>query len=64
MLSLNLYQLLEPASENIELVSENIQNTDTLRMLENVIHRNRNDLTSQNTGIKRPSVVINKYPAR
>ena len=29
MLSLNRYQLLEPASENIELVSENIQNTDT-----------------------------------
>ena len=32
ILSLNRYQLLEPTSENTELVSENIQNTDALRL--------------------------------
>ena len=31
ILSPNHYQLFEPTSENIELVSENIQNTDALR---------------------------------
>ena len=62
----NRYQLLEHNSENIELVSENIQNTDALRLAgnENELHRNRNILTSQNTGSKRLSVVINKYPER
>ena len=62
----NRYQLLEPTSENIELVSENIQNTDVLRLSvnENELNRNRNVLASQNTGNKRPSVVINKYPER
>ena len=30
----------------------------------NVIHRNRNALTSLNTKHKRPSVVINKHPER
>ena len=65
-LSPNHYQLLEPTSENIELVSENSQNTDAIRLPgnENELHRNRNVLTSQNTGTKRPSVVINKYPER
>ena len=57
ILSPNRYQLLEPPSENFELVSENFQNTDVLR-------RNRNVLNSQNTGSKRPSVVISKYPER
>ena len=28
------------------------------------MHRNRNSLTYQNTGSKRPSVVINKCPER
>ena len=57
---------MEPASENIELVSQNIQNADALRLLgnENELNRNRNVLTSQNTGNKRPSVVINKFPER
>ena len=60
------YQLLEPTSENIELVSENMQNTDALCLPgnENKLNRNRNVLTSQNTGNNRPSVVINKYPER
>ena len=66
ILSPNRYQLLKPTSENTELVSENIQNTDALRLPgnENKLNRNRNVLTSQNTGSKRPSVVINKYPER
>ena len=57
ILSPNCYQLLEPTC--------NIQNTDALCLLgnENKLHRNRNVLT-QNTGSKRPSVVINKYPER
>ena len=33
-------------------------------LLENVTHRNRNTLLSQNTGNKGPSVVIKKYPER
>ena len=66
ILSPNRYQLLEPTSENIGLVSENVHNTDTLHLPgnENELHRNRDVLTSQNTGSKRPSVVINKYPER
>ena len=66
ILSQNLYQLLEPNSENIELVSENIQNTNALRLSENEneLNRNRNVLASQNIGNKRPSVVINKCPER
>ena len=66
ILSPNRYQLLEPTSENFELVSENFQNTDALRLPGNdkELRRNRNVLNSQNTGIKRPSVVINKYPER
>ena len=62
-MSPNRYQLLEPTSENIELVSENIQNTDVLHLSvnENELNRNRNVIASQNTGNKRPSVVINKY---
>ena len=66
ILSPNRYQLLKPTSENTELVSENIQNTDALRLPgnENKSNRNRNVLTSQNTGNNRPSVVINKYPER
>ena len=66
ILSPNLYQLLEPIFENIELVSENIQNTDALPLSgnENELNRNRNVLASQNTGNKRPSVFINKYPER
>ena len=32
ILSPNRYQLLEPTSENTELVSGNIQNTDALRL--------------------------------
>ena len=53
---------MKPASEN----TENIQNTDALRLPgnENKSNRNRNVLTSQNTGSNRPSVVINKYPER
>ena len=34
ILSPNRYQLLEPTSENIELVFDNIQNTDALRYRE------------------------------
>ena len=62
-ISPNRYQLLEPISENTELVSKDIQNTDALRLSgkENELKRNRNVLASQNTGNKRPSVVINKY---
>ena len=62
----NRYQLLEPTSENLELIHENIQNTDVLRLPgnENEIHRNRNAFTPQNTGSGRPSVVINRYPER
>ena len=65
-MSPNCYQLLEPTCENIELVSENIQNTDALRLLgnENELNRNRTVLASQNNGKKRPSVVIIKYPER
>ena len=64
ILSPNRYQLLKPTSENIELIFENIQNTGALCLPgnENKLNRNRNVLTSQNTGSKRPSVVINKYP--
>ena len=66
ILSPNRYQLLEPPSENFELVSENFQNTDALRLPGNdkELRRNRNVLNSQNTGSKRPSVVISKYPER
>ena len=66
ILSPNRYQLLKPTSENTELVSENIQNTDALRLPgnENKSNRNGKVLTSQNTGNNRPSVVINKYPER
>ena len=66
ILSPNRYQLLKTTSENIELVSENIQNTDALSLLgyENNLNRNKNVLTSQNIVIKRPSVVINKYPKK
>ena len=66
ILSPNRYQLLKPTSENTELVSENIQNTNALRLPgnENKSNRNRNVLTSQNTGNNRPPVVINKYPER
>ena len=66
ILSPNHYQLLEPSSENFELVSENFQNTYALRLPgnENELHRNKNALNSQNTGSKGPSVVINKYPER
>ena len=65
-MSPNRYQLLQPTSENTELVSENIQNTDALRLSgnENELNRNRNVLDSQNTRNKRASVVINKYPER
>ena len=57
---------MEPTSENIESVSKNIQNTDALRLPGNgnELHRNRNVLTSQNTGNKRHSLVIIKYPER
>ena len=61
-LSPNRYQLLEP-SENFELVSENFQYTDALRLPgnENELSRNRNVLNSQNSGSKtdfsRPPVV-------
>ena len=66
ILSPNRYRLLEPTSENIDSVFEDVQNTDALRLPgnENEFNRNRNVLTSQNTGSKRPSVVINKYPKR
>ena len=40
-LSPNRYQLLEPTSENIELVSENIQNTDALPLSGNENELNR-----------------------
>ena len=65
-ISPNRYQLLEPISENTELVSKNIQNTDALRLSgkENELNRNRNVLASQNTGNKIPLVVIDKYPER
>ena len=55
ILSSNRYQLLEPTCDTIKLVSENIQNSDALRLPgnENKLNRNRNALTSQNTG--RPS---------
>ena len=48
ILSPNRYQLLETTSENIELVFENIQNTDALRLSgnENELNRNRNVLAS------------------
>ena len=54
------------SSENIEPISENIQNTDALRLSanENELNRNKNVLASQSTRNKRPSVVINKYPER
>ena len=57
---------MEPTSKNIILVSKNVQNTDALRFPGNLneVHRNRNLLASQNTGSKRPSIVINKYPER
>ena len=66
MLSQSRYQLLEPASENFVLVSESTQKTDVFRLLwnENKLNRNRNVLTSQNTGSKRPSLVINKHQER
>ena len=62
----NCYQLLEPTSGNIELVSTNVLNTDALRLSENEneLNRNSNALASQNTGSKRPSVAINKYPEK
>ena len=46
ILSPNRYQLLEPPSENFELVSENFQNTDALRLPGNdkELSRNRNVL--------------------
>lgn len=56
ILSANRYELLEPISENIELVSKNIQNTDTLWLPGNIIYGNRNALNSPNTGNKRPAV--------
>ena len=46
ILSANRYELLEPISENIELVSKNIQNTDTLWLPGNTIYGNRNALNS------------------
>ena len=57
---------MEPTFENFELVFENSQNTDALRLPGNdkKLRRNGNVLNSQNTGNKRPSVVINKYPER
>ena len=57
ILSSNRYQLLEPTCDTIKLVSENIQNSDALRLPgnENKLNRNRNAFTSQNTGSKRPS---------
>ena len=55
-----LYQLLEPTSENIELVPENIQENYTVRLPGNGIHKNWNALISQNAGSKRPFVVIYK----
>ena len=57
ILSSNRYQLLEPTCDTIKLVSENIQNSDALRLPgnENKLNKNRNALTSQNTGSKRPS---------
>ena len=66
ILSPNRYQLLEPTFENFELVSQNFQNTDALCLPGNdkELHRNRNVLNSQNTGSKKPLVVINKHPER
>ena len=66
ILSPNRYQLLESTSENFELVSVNFQNTDALRLpgIDKELRRNRNVFNSQNTGSKRPSVVINNYPER
>ena len=57
---------MKPTSKNIKSVSKNIQNTDALRLPgnDNKLNRNRNVLTSQNTGSKRPWVVINKYPQK
>ena len=57
ILSSNRYQLLEPTCDTNKLLSENIQNSDALRLPrnENKLNRNRNALTSQNTGSKRPS---------
>ena len=48
------------------LIIVNIQNSDALRLSgnENKLNRNKNVLDSQNTGNKRGSVVINKYPER
>ena len=60
ILSSKHYEVLECTSENNELVPENIQETDTVRLTGNVTHRNWNALISQNTGSKRPTVVINK----
>ena len=48
----------------MELVPENIQETDLVWLSGNVRHTNRSSLTSQNTGCKRPSVVINKHLER
>ena len=63
---LEVLEDIKLVSENIRLVSENVQNTDALGLSgnENELNRNRNVLTSQNTGNKRPSVVIHKYPER
>ena len=44
MLSSNRYQLLEPVSGSTELVFENIQKTDTLRLPGNTINRNRKEM--------------------
>ena len=94
-ISPNRYQLLGLTSENIELVPENIQETDIavscvsggkcsffgkfdmLCFLEKTVLRfavlpyyrrcqtkNRNALTSENIGNKRPSVVNNKHLQR
>ena len=63
---LEVLEDIKLVSENIRLVSENVQNTDALGLSgnENELNRNRNVLTSQNTGNKRPSVVIHKYPEK
>ena len=44
MLSSNRYQLLELVSGSTELVFENIQKTDTLRLPGNTINRNRKEM--------------------
>ena len=51
---------MEPTSGNFELVSENIQNIDALRSPGNgnELHKNRNILTYQNTGTKKPLLVL------